>query len=47
MAPQVLFIYNEHLATEGLLGEAFTECGFDVATFEVVPAEKVHTPQAR
>lgn len=44
MAPQVLFIYNEHLATEGLLGEAFTECGFDVATFEVVPAEKVHTP---
>ena len=33
MAPQVLFIYNEHLATEGLLGEAFTESGYDVATF--------------
>ena len=44
MALQVLFIYNEHLATEGLLGEAFTECGFDVSTFEVVPAEKVHNP---
>ena len=44
MAPQVLFIYNEHLATEGLLGEAFTECGFDVATFEVVPAERVDEP---
>ena len=44
MAPQVLFIYNEHIATEGLLGEAFTECGFDIATFEVVPAERVHDP---
>ena len=44
MAPQVLFIYNEHLATEGLLGEAFAECGYDVATFEVVPAERVDDP---
>lgn len=44
MAPQVLFIYNEHLATEGLLGEAFTECGYDVATFSVVPAERVDDP---
>lgn len=44
MAPQVLFIYNEHLATEGLLGEAFAECGYDIATFEVVPAERVHQP---
>ena len=44
MAPQVLFIYNEHLATEGLLGEAFTECGYDVATFSVVPAERVNDP---
>jgi GMP synthase-like glutamine amidotransferase len=44
MAPKVLFIYNEHLATEGLLGEAFTECGYDVETFEVVPAERVHEP---
>ena len=25
---KVLFIYNEHLATEGLLGDAFTECGY-------------------
>ena len=44
MAPQVLFIHNEHLATEGLLGEAFTECGYDVATFGVVPAERVDEP---
>ncbi len=46
MAPQVLFIHNEHLATEGLLGEAFTECGYDVATFGVVPAERVDEPAA-
>ena len=44
MAPKVLFIYNEHLATEGLLGEAFSESGFDVDTFEVVPAERIDNP---
>jgi GMP synthase-like glutamine amidotransferase len=44
VASKVLFIYNEHLATEGLLGEAFTDCGFDVDTFEVVPAEHVDDP---
>ncbi|OBA88705.1 glutamine amidotransferase [Mycobacteriaceae bacterium 1482268.1] len=44
MAPQVLFVYNEHLATEGLLGEAFAECGYDLSTFEVVPAERVTDP---
>lgn len=44
MAPQALFIYNEHLATEGLLGEAFTECGYDIATFEVVPPARVDDP---
>ena len=44
VAPKVLFIYNEHLATEALLGEAFTDCGFDVDTFEVVPAERYDSP---
>jgi GMP synthase-like glutamine amidotransferase len=44
MAPQVLFIHNEPLATEALLGEAFTECGYDVATFSVVPAERINDP---
>lgn len=44
MASKVLFIYNEHLATEALLGEAFTEQGFDVDAFEVVPAERVDKP---
>ncbi len=40
----MLFIYHEHLATEGLLGEAFSDCGYDIATCEVVPAERVHDP---
>lgn len=44
VAPKVLFLYNEHLASEALLGEAFTEQGFDVHTFEVVPAERVDNP---
>lgn len=44
MTSKVLFLYNEHLATEGLLGEAFTGHGFDVDTFEVVPAERVDSP---
>src|SRR5690348_3565602 len=44
VASKVLFIYNEHLATEGLLGEAFTDHGFDVDTFEVVPAERIDSP---
>src|SRR5262249_54894036 len=44
VAPNVLFIYNEHLATEALLGDAFTDCGFDVETFEVVPADRVDSP---
>jgi GMP synthase-like glutamine amidotransferase len=44
VAPRVLFIVNEHLATEALLGEAFTESGFEVDTFEVVPAERIDSP---
>ncbi|MCT7660167.1 type 1 glutamine amidotransferase [Mycobacterium deserti] len=44
MTPKVLFVYNEHLATEGLLGEAFVAGGFDVDTFTVVPAERVDDP---
>jgi GMP synthase-like glutamine amidotransferase len=44
VASKVLFIYNEHLATDALLGEAFTENGFDVHAFEVVPAERIDDP---
>jgi GMP synthase-like glutamine amidotransferase len=44
VAPKVLFVYNEHLATEALLGECFTESGFDVDTFGVVPAARIDDP---
>jgi GMP synthase-like glutamine amidotransferase len=44
VAPTVLFLHNEHLATEGLLGEAFADAGFDIATFTVVPPELIDTP---
>ncbi len=44
VAPKVLFVRNEHLATEALLGEAFTDRGFDVDTFDVVPAERISSP---
>src|SRR5687768_17316564 len=44
VAPTVLFIRNEHLATEAMLGDAFTESGFDVETFTVVPPESVDEP---
>lgn len=41
---KVLFVVNEHMATEALLGDAFAEQGFDVDSFEVVPAERVDAP---
>lgn len=44
MAPKVLFLHNEHLATEALLGEAFAEQGFEVEVFEVVPAQRIDDP---
>lgn len=44
MAPRVLFIYNDPAATEAMLGEAFVESGFDVHTFEVVPAARTDEP---
>jgi GMP synthase-like glutamine amidotransferase len=44
VAEKVLFVRNEHLATEALLGEAFAEQGFDVDSFEVVPAQRVDDP---
>ncbi|WP_179472742.1 type 1 glutamine amidotransferase [Mycolicibacterium vinylchloridicum] len=44
MPRQVLFIYNDPIAPEALLGETFTELGFDVDTFEVVPAKRASDP---
>ncbi|WP_280831705.1 type 1 glutamine amidotransferase [Mycolicibacterium frederiksbergense] len=44
MTPKVLFLHNEHMATEAMLGDAFTDCGFDIDTFGVVAPERVDTP---
>ncbi|MCV7025201.1 type 1 glutamine amidotransferase [Mycolicibacterium novocastrense] len=41
---KALFLYNDPIATEALLGEAFVDAGFDVHTFEVVPAGRAHSP---
>jgi GMP synthase-like glutamine amidotransferase len=41
LPPKVLFILNDHTATEALLGNAFAERGFDADAFEVVPPEHV------
>jgi GMP synthase-like glutamine amidotransferase len=44
VAKTVLFLYNDPTAPEALLGDAFTECGYDVATFEVVTAAQAADP---
>lgn len=44
VAPTVLFLRNEHMATEALLGEAFAEHGYDVEHFQVVPPDQVDSP---
>jgi GMP synthase-like glutamine amidotransferase len=46
VAPRVLFIYNDPIAPEAVLGEVFTERGFDVDTFNVVPVDRVSDPAA-
>lgn len=44
MAKKVLFLVNDPIAGEAMLGHAFGECGYDVETFEVVPAARVDDP---
>lgn len=44
MPRKVLFVYNDPTAPEGLLGEVFAESGFDVGTFDVVPADRPNDP---
>jgi GMP synthase-like glutamine amidotransferase len=44
VAKKVLFLYNDPNAPEAMLGDAFTECGYDVQTFEVVTAERAADP---
>ena len=41
---RVLFLYNDPTAPEALLGEVFAESGFEVSTFDVVPADRVDDP---
>jgi hypothetical protein len=44
VARKVLFIYNDPTAPEALLGDVFSEKGFDVEVFEAVPADRVDAP---
>lgn len=44
MPRQVLFLYNDPSAPEALMGEVFAESGFDIDTFEVVPADRADDP---
>lgn len=44
MARKVLFIYNDPTAPEALLGDVFSEKGFDLEVFEAVPADRVDAP---
>ncbi|CAN5418811.1 type 1 glutamine amidotransferase [soil metagenome] len=46
MASKVLFIYNDPIAPEAILGEVFTERGFDIDTFNVVPVDQTDDPAA-
>ena len=44
MSRRVLFVCNDPSAPQALLGDVFTESGFDITTFDVVPVESVHEP---
>lgn len=44
MAREVLFIRNDPTAPEALLGEVFAESGFDISTFDVLPADRPDDP---
>lgn len=44
MPGKVLFLRNDPTSPEALLGDIFTEFGFDVSGFEVVPTHLTHDP---
>jgi GMP synthase-like glutamine amidotransferase len=44
VAKKVLFLYNDPGAPEAMLGDAFSECGYDIASFVVVPASRADDP---
>lgn len=35
---------NDHTATEGMLGDVFADCGFDIDTFDVVAPDRGQNP---
>jgi GMP synthase-like glutamine amidotransferase len=41
---RALFIKHDHNSPSGLVGEAFTGLGYDIAELTVVPAERFHSP---
>lgn len=41
---RVLFVHQNHSSPPGLVGDAFTALGYDVAEFTVVPRERYHSP---
>ncbi|MFV8174731.1 type 1 glutamine amidotransferase [Mycolicibacterium peregrinum] len=44
MTSKVLFLRNDHTATEAMLADVFAECGFDIHTFQVVAPEREDAP---
>ncbi|MUL67133.1 glutamine amidotransferase [Mycobacterium sp. CBMA 234] len=41
MTSRVLFVRNDPVAPEAMLADAFSECGFEIDTFDVVPPDHV------
>ncbi|WP_273735173.1 type 1 glutamine amidotransferase [Mycolicibacterium septicum] len=44
MTPKVLFLRNDRTATEAMLADVFSGCGFDIDTFDVVSPERDDNP---
>jgi GMP synthase-like glutamine amidotransferase len=41
---QALFVKQDHNSPSGLVGDAFTELGYDITELTVVPRERFHSP---
>jgi GMP synthase-like glutamine amidotransferase len=44
---RALFIKQDHNSPSGLVGDAFTDLGYDITEFTVVPADRYHSPDVR
>ena len=44
VTPKVLFVRNDPTATEAMLADVFTECGFDIDAFDVIAPEQDDDP---